>query len=213
MQVAPDFTSAAVWSGSGARCRYVYSSWPSRSIAHSPGCGSLTLMIMSARLKISSALSTICAPAFSYISFVRPIDFPPSRCTITWWPWPTSSRAPAGVRPIRYSWFLISLGTPISIELPSRAGIWFFWGPPGSGGGAYGSRQTLENPVDVAAIEDQRRRQGDDVAGAADQQVVLAERPLEHLVAAGAGRAGAAREFDRADQAEIADVDDVRQPA
>src|SRR5688572_28316407 len=159
-------------------------------------------MIMSARLKISSALSTIVAPAFRYISLVRPIDLPPSRCTITWWPWPTSSRAPAGVRPIRYSWFLISFGTPISIELPSRAGAVSYGGSAGSGGGAYGSRQPLENPVDVLPAEDQRGRQGDDVAGAADHQIVLAERAFEHLVAPLADALGPRRQLDGADEAE-----------
>src|SRR5688572_26606187 len=156
-------------------------------------------MIMSARLKISSALSTIVAPAFRYISLVRPMDLPPSRCTITWWPWPTSSRAPAGVRPIRYSWFLISFGTPISIELPSRGEKRFLVGTAGSGGGAYGSRQPLENPVDVLPAEDQRRRQRDDVAGAAHHQVVLAEGPFEHLVAAQAGAFRPRRQLDGAD--------------
>ena len=41
-------------------------------------------MIMSARAKISSGVSTMAAPAFSYISLVRPMALPPSRCTITW---------------------------------------------------------------------------------------------------------------------------------
>ena len=91
-------------------------------MAHSTGWGSFTLMIISALAKIAAALSTMLAPAFSYISSVRPMALPPSRCTITWWPCAHSSRTPAGVRPMRYSWFLISLGTPISMELPSRGG-------------------------------------------------------------------------------------------
>src|SRR5688572_9917140 len=150
-------------------------------------------MIMSAFAKISAAVSMIVAPAFSYISLVSPIDLPPSRCTITWWPCATSSRAPAGVRPMRYSWFLISLGTPMSIFRPPRAianwvrppvpraggGIVAFvggprgpklrqfgpLGPPTSGGGADRVPELLDDLPDVRLIEDQRRRQRNDIAG------------------------------------------------
>ena len=50
--------------GSGARCRYVNRIWPSRSIAHSAGCGSLTLTIMSAAAKTCGGVRQHLAPAW-----------------------------------------------------------------------------------------------------------------------------------------------------
>ena len=61
-----------------------------------------------------------------------------------------------------------------------------------------------------ALLDDQRRRHGDDVAGGADQDAVLEgldegrEGPLGR-------RAGDGLELDRADQPDVADVDDMRQ--
>src|SRR5438105_10199030 len=46
---------------------------------------------------------------------------PAPRCTSTWCPCDTSSRTLAGVRPTRYSLFLISLGRPMSMFVS-----WFF---------------------------------------------------------------------------------------
>src|SRR3546814_114438 len=54
--------------------------------------------------------------------------------TITLWPWWTSSRTEDGTRPTRYSWFLISFGTPTSMmRCPSPVvwpvRFWFAGGP------------------------------------------------------------------------------------
>ena len=84
-------------------------------MAHSTGCGSLTLTIISAAAKISAAVATISAPAATYCASVRSIAVPAPFCTSTWCPCAVSSRTLAGVRPTRYSWFLISLGTPMSM--------------------------------------------------------------------------------------------------
>ena len=43
-------------------------------------------------------------------------------CTSTSWPWCTSSSTDDGMRPTRYSWFLISLGTPIRMSWISQWG-------------------------------------------------------------------------------------------
>ena len=68
---------------------------------------------MSPVCQTSSAVASIFAPAFTYSSFE--IDEPiPASCSIkTSWPWRTISITPAGVIATRYSWFLISRGTPI----------------------------------------------------------------------------------------------------
>ena len=72
----------------------------------------------------------------------------------------TSSRTLAGIRPTRYSWVLISLGTPISIDLASD---WYFLrcqrnGPPERrrGAGYYGRIK--------GARQKSQRRPGDDPA-------------------------------------------------
>ena len=81
--------------------------------SYSAAIGSLTFMIMSPVCQTSSAVASILAPAFTYSSFE--IDEPiPASCSIkTSWPWRTISITPAGVIATRYSWFLISRGTPI----------------------------------------------------------------------------------------------------
>src|SRR5204863_1140027 len=131
-------------------------------------------------------------PAFSYISLVRPMALPPSRCTSTWWPLTTSSRAPAGVRPMRYSWFLISFGTPISM-VPSRASDSSRCArsrasrplyPAALGRRLDRSPERLDDPVDVRRLHDQRRRHREGVAGDAHHQVLLGEAAREHVVAA-----------------------------
>src|SRR5690606_16496762 len=85
-------------------------------MARSTACGSFTFTTMSARSKISAASSTIPAPAARYSSSVQPIPSPALLWTSTSWPCLTASRTLAGAMPTRYSWFLISLGTPMSIS-------------------------------------------------------------------------------------------------
>jgi hypothetical protein len=50
-----------------------------------------------------------------------PMPAPAVLCTTTSWPCATSSRTDDGVSPTRYSWFLISLGTPTFIVGPPRS--------------------------------------------------------------------------------------------
>src|SRR5579863_4882076 len=113
MQVAPVCIRPSVCALSAARCRYVNSTWPWRSIAISDGCGSFTFTIKSAVANASATLSTTTAPAARYESSAMPMPAAALCSTVTLWPCNTSSRAPAGVRPTRYSCVLISLGTPI----------------------------------------------------------------------------------------------------
>ena len=63
----------------------------------------------------------------------------------------------------------------------------------------------------MGLFDDQGRRHGDDVAGGADQDARL-ERFDESREGALGRRTGNRLEFDRADQPEVADVDDMRQP-
>src|SRR4030095_2674214 len=81
-------------------------------------------------------------------------------CTSTWWPLWMSSRALEATRPTRYSWVLISLGTPISMMVSSIDRL-------------QDLAQFIEHLVDVGLFPDQGRREGDDVAGDADEQAVL----------------------------------------
>ena len=66
----------------------------------------------------------------------------------------------------------------------------------------------VDELVDVLLLDDQRRGQGDDVAGRADQAALLesldegGEGPLRRLAAD-------RLQLDGADQADVADVDDV----
>src|SRR3954468_20023536 len=82
---------------------------------------------------------------------------PAAVSTITRWPLWTSSRTLAGTSPTRYSCVLISLGTPTSI----------------SGDLFQHVSQDAEDLVDVALLQDQRRRERDDVARGADQQALV----------------------------------------
>ena len=68
MQIALLAMSAFACSGSGARCRYVNRICPSRSIAHSAGCGSFTFTIISAHAKTVGGIGAIVAPAAVYAS-------------------------------------------------------------------------------------------------------------------------------------------------
>ena len=67
----------------------------------------------------------------------------------------------------------------------------------------------VDQLVDLALGDDQRRRQRDDVAGGADQRAAL-ERLHEGREGALGRLAGDRLQLDRADQADVADVDDVR---
>ena len=62
--------------------------------------------------------------------------------------------------------------------------------------------------VDLALGDDQRRRQRDDVAGGADQRAAL-ERLDEGREGTLGRAAGDRRQLDRADQADVPDVDDM----
>jgi flagellar biosynthesis/type III secretory pathway chaperone len=64
--------------------------------------------------------------------------------------------------------------------------------------------------LEMLLLCDQRRREGDDVAGHADQQALL-EAIDEDVIGARARRAVARGQFDAGDEADRADVDDVRQ--
>jgi hypothetical protein len=66
----------------------------------------------------------------------------------------------------------------------------------------------LHHLVHLPALDDQRRRQGDDVAGHAGQQAAV-EGGLERRHGAGGRGAGTGLQLDAGDQAEVADVDHV----
>jgi hypothetical protein len=69
-------------------------------------------MTMSASQTVAAS-STIRAPAALYISSVNPLPTPAPPSTKTVCPAAVSCLIPAGVAPTRYSFALISLGTPI----------------------------------------------------------------------------------------------------
>src|ERR1700733_11717316 len=73
---------------------------------------------MSAAANTASALGATCAPAARYASSVAPMPAPAPVSTSTLCPCATISRTEDGVRPTRYSWFLISFGTPMCILPP-----------------------------------------------------------------------------------------------
>src|ERR1700740_181055 len=67
---------------------------------------------MSAAAKTASAPGSTSAPAVLYASSDAPMPLPAPVSTLTLCPCPMISRTDDGVRPTRYSWFLISFGTP-----------------------------------------------------------------------------------------------------
>ena len=81
---------------------------------YSSASGSLTLSTISAESHTSSTPARE-APAATYRSSGKEEPTPAPRSITTWWPRPTSSRAPAGVNATRYSSGLISVTTPIFI--------------------------------------------------------------------------------------------------
>ena len=72
-------------------------------------------MIISDCFHTSSALARIFAPTAVYASSGKPLPRPPPRSMNTVCPAVTSASAPAGTRAMRFSFVLISLGTPISM--------------------------------------------------------------------------------------------------
>src|SRR4051794_36802651 len=66
----------------------------------------------------------------------------------------------------------------------------------------------FEDAVDLRLLDDERRRESEGVGGVADQHAGL-EALHECVVAPAARCPGLGRQFDRAHQTEIADVDDV----
>eukprot|EP01022_Parablepharisma_sp_SALTPOND_P021543 TRINITY_DN427_c0_g3_i1.p1 TRINITY_DN427_c0_g3~~TRINITY_DN427_c0_g3_i1.p1 ORF type:complete len:877 (-),score=398.28 TRINITY_DN427_c0_g3_i1:14792-17422(-) len=82
----------------------------------------------------------------------------------------------------------------------------------GSGQGLEDGRQLAEQLVDLLLVDHQRWRQGDDVAGHADQDAIV-EGTHEGVIGAGADAAGNGRQLDAGDQADGAHVDDMRQAA
>src|SRR6202142_2529679 len=79
-------------------------------------------------------------------------------------------------------------------------------------GFAYHLTQRFDDLRDVAALDDQRRRQSDHVPGLANHDAAL-EALEEHFEGSRTRLAGARLEFDRPDQTVVADVDHVRQSA
>src|SRR5688572_24401646 len=80
---------------------------------HSCAIGSFTFMIMSARFQTSAAVSTICAPKLVYRLSSKPLPAPAFFSTSTVCPALTSASAPPGTSAMRFSFVLISLGTPM----------------------------------------------------------------------------------------------------
>src|SRR5262249_50918832 len=134
------------------------------------------------------------------------MPWPAPVSTSTWWPLWMSSRTPDGTRPTRYSWVLISLGMPISmcslppVGRPRRVPTLFHR--------FQHLAQLIEHLVDVGLLDDERRREGDDVAGDADEQAVLIGLQ-EGVEGAPADLAGERLELDPADETEVAQVDDA----
>src|SRR5712692_4025590 len=85
---------------------------PERSLAISSSLGRCTFATSSA----SYALSTICAPAFSYASSVNDDAVPAPRSTTTVLPDFTRRPTVSGTRPTRRSSGMVSLGTPIFMD-------------------------------------------------------------------------------------------------
>src|SRR6185312_10888329 len=102
------FSSAAKW-------KYVKIVCPFRIRFHSTSIGSFTFIIMSACFQTESASGAIDAPAFTYRSSAKPLPSPADFSTSTVWPLATRDSAPAGTSATRFSFVLISFGTPMSM--------------------------------------------------------------------------------------------------
>src|SRR5476651_1849825 len=140
---------------------------------------------------------------------------PAPRSIMTRWPCWVSSRTEPGTSPTRFSLLLISLGTPISMvrllqgfSIPGRQS-------PVPRQPLFDVAQHLgenaEQLVDLILLDDQRRRECDDITGGADQQPLL-ETFHERFIGPRTRLARPRRQLDAGDQADVADVDDVRQP-
>jgi hypothetical protein len=81
--IAPESITARVRSSAAAKWKYVKMTWSFRIRGHSAAIGSFTFMIMSARCQTSSAVPSICAPAFTYASSGKPLPSPAVVSTTT----------------------------------------------------------------------------------------------------------------------------------
>src|SRR5687768_10839085 len=90
---------------------------PFRMCGHSRSMGSFTFMIMSADFHTDAASGRIVAPACSYSASGKPLPSPAPVSMRTLCPASASTRAPAGTRATRFSFVLISFGTPICMVL------------------------------------------------------------------------------------------------
>src|SRR5712692_40949 len=124
MAIARAFITARVSSSLAAKWKYVNTSCAARRNGHSDSTGSFTLRIISALAHRSDALGTMVAPARSKASSPNPLPTPAARSTRTLCPSATSVSAPAGTSATRFSFALISFGTPMIIAgLPPRGSV------------------------------------------------------------------------------------------
>src|SRR5664279_1811826 len=93
---------------------------------YSSAIGSLTLSTSSALAQTSSAVSSMVAPVATNSSSVIEEPIPAPVSISTWCPRRVISCTPAGVMATRYSWFLISRGTP-TITVCSLGGFGPDW--------------------------------------------------------------------------------------
>ncbi len=115
-------------------------------IAHATFCMAYVTIVVQSRLAqmdgvLEEAAQDLGArPWRAFVDVTLPMLAPAPVSTSTSWPWATYSRTEPGVRPTRYSWFLISLGHPtrILVLLPAFQGA-IYWGRDSS----------TERPADV----------------------------------------------------------------
>src|SRR5262245_56447340 len=89
---------------------------------HSTLIGSFTFMIISLSRHTVSASGAIVAPTATKSSSANPLPRPAPVSMSTEWPAPTKVSAPAGTRAMRFSFVLISFGTPIFMG-SARSGV------------------------------------------------------------------------------------------
>src|SRR5678816_3236303 len=114
-QVAPLSICARVSFSSAAKWKYVKTNWPERMCCHSRSIGSFTFMIISLSRQTAAASGAILAPTAVNTSSEKPLPNPAPVSTRTECPAAISASAPAGTSAIRFSFVLISFGTPIFI--------------------------------------------------------------------------------------------------
>src|SRR5690242_15417685 len=116
MKVAPLSTCALVSTSSAAKWKYVKIVCPRFMRGHSTLIGSFTLRIMSASFHVASASGAIVPPAFTYSSSGKPLPSPAPFSIRTVCPSATNASQPAGTSATRFSFVLISFGTPIRMN-------------------------------------------------------------------------------------------------